>query len=276
MRIVTVIPTMPKNRDYAKLCVQSLLDTTDWMIILVVNGPVLKDITDYDLGIESDRVLIITTPIQGQCHAVNRGTKMLGSGVDYIFISNDDMYYAPGWNMWAFSQEWPLVWSPNLIEPENNHGSAPPFLKLDAGFTLDEFDQENVDKFVSSDHEDTEETTGFNFPVFIKKEVWDDIGGYDEEYDPWGSNSDTDLQTKIELAGIQPMRLRDVLVYHFSNKSGTFDGTHQAEWQHNFTYYRDKWGFTRDDDPKPDTWMATNLVNREKLIYHPDYEGKYA
>lgn len=275
MRIVAVIPTMPKNRAYARLCVQSLLDTTDWPIVVVVNGPILKEVVEYELGIDDDRILVLTTPKQGQCHAVNRGTKMLGEYVDYIFISNDDMYYAPGWmNEMIYAEDPPLVWSPNLIEPENNHGSAEPFLKLDAGFTLEEFDQDRVDQMVRL-HEDNEETTGFNFPVFIKKEVWDAIEGYDEEYDPWGSNSDTDLQTKLELAGIQPMRLRDVLVYHFSNKSGTFDGSHQVEWQRNFDYYTDKWGFNRDTYPT-DTWMATNLIDWENLKYKPDWMKKYA
>lgn len=278
MKVSVIIPTLPKNREYLKLCVESLRETVDWDIIVVSNGeemkPVYKDIHGITRHIHTAR--------QGQCRAVNIGAQMVAPDTDYIMVSNDDMYYAEGWNdNLRFNN---LCFSPNLIEPTNNSGSAKPFLKLDAGFTLEEFDAKKVKDFVWSNSarasSDTNPyaptgTTGFNLPFFIRRDVWDTIRGYDEKYDPWGSNSDTDLQTKIELAGVQPMRLRDVLVYHFSNKSGTFDGTHQAEWQTNWDYYTKKWGFNRDDEPKPDTWMATDMVNKEKNIYHPDWEGKY-
>lgn len=273
-RILVVVPTMPHNLEYAKVCVQSLLDTTDWLIAVIVNGSDAEALRAYNFPISNERVKVLVTNVQGQCHAVNMGSKMLGN-YDYLFITNDDMYYPKLWNH-HLRFDWPCF-SPNLIEPTNNNGSAPPFLKLDAGFTLEEFKQEVVDKFVSdiTTAETIEAaTTGFNFPVFIKKDLWDLIGGYDEKYDPWGSNSDTDLQTLIELAGVQPMRDRSVLVYHFSNKSGTFDGTHQEDWQRNFDYYRDKFGYTRDDAPT-DTWMAQGLVQKDKLKFHPDWEGKY-
>lgn len=274
MKVAVIIPTMEKNLEYLKLCVESLRATVDWDIIVVSNGG-----PHYPIDIKGITTRL-HTKTQGQCMAVNNGAQVVGPGTDYIFISNDDMYYAPDWlsnfthdNILSLPEA-DLVWSPNLVEPTNNNGSADPFLKLDAGYTLDEFNKASVDNFVH-DHKLEGTTTGFNFPVFIRKDVWDTIGGYDEQYDPWGSNSDTDLQTKIELAGIQPQRYRDVLVYHFSNKSGTFDGTHQAEWQHNWDYYTQKWGFNRDDEPLPDTWMATNMVNIEKNHYHPSWKGKF-
>lgn len=270
MKVGVVIPTLQKNEAYLRLCVDSLRASgIDWDIVVVTNGG-----DQYPMpNLKAQRY---HTRQQGQCNAVNIGVQLLPPDTDYVFISNDDMYYAPGWlDDMDKLEEWPLCWSPNLVEPTNNNGSAPPFLKLDAGFNLEEFNRTKVDEFVAN-HDEKELTTGFNFPVFIRKDLWDTIGGYDAKYDPWGSNSDTDLQTLIELAGVQPMRVRDVLVYHFSNKSGTFDGTHQDAWQRNWDYYTQKWGFNRDDDPKPDTWMALNMVNKEKNIYHPEWEGKYA
>lgn len=279
MKVAAIIPCLYEvDGDYLKLCVESLRATVDWDIIVVTNGmpnpPNLRHIE----GITQH----LHTSDQGQCRAVNIGAKVANPAVDYLFVSNADMYYAPGWDK-NLRFDYP-VFSPNLIEPTNNAGSAPPFLKLDGGFTLDEFNQPVVDEAVSQhvssprpkDHNaEAYQTTGFNLPFFVRKDVWQTIGGYDETYDPWGANSDTDLQTKIELAGIQPMRLRDVLVYHFSNKSGTFDGSHQEAWQRNWDYYTKKWGFNRDDDPKPDTWMAKDLVNKEKNIYHPEWEDRF-
>jgi len=274
MKIAAIIPTLEKNFDYVKLCVESLRDTVDWDIVVALNGT--KDVLSQKYHSEIRGITnLLTYKQQGQCHAVNQAVKSLPSDTDWLFISNDDMYYPPNWNKnLRFQHE---VFSPNLVEPVNNAGSAPPFLKVDGGYTLDEFNQEAVDKFFEENidkEKDDPQETGFNFPVFIRKDVWDTIGGYDTTYDPWGSNSDTDLQTKIELAGIKPYRLRDVMVYHFSNKSGTFDGTHQKEWQDNFDYYTAKWGFNRDMMPT-DVWYSKHLVDMNKLIYHPEWKEKY-
>lgn len=274
MKVAVVIPSLAGvTQDYLKLCVESLRATVGWPIYVVTNGSKTKPYLGDIHGITAH----IHTRDQGQCVATNIGAQLATSDIEYLMVSNDDMYYAPGWNRNLFFGDM-KCFSPNLVEPTNNPGSAAPFLKFDGGFTLEEFKREEVDKFIK-DYDPLQNQplheTGFNLPFFIRKDVWQTIGGYDTKYDPWGSNSDTDLQTLIELAGIQPMRLRDVLVYHFSNKSGTFDGTHQADWQKNWDYYTQKWGFNRDDEPIPDTWMALNMVNKEKNIFHPEWEGKY-
>lgn len=271
-KVAVVIPTLASEatKPYLRLCVESLRATVDWDIFVITNGTKTKPYLGDIEGITAH----LHTRDQGQCVATNIGAQLATPNTDYLMVSNDDMYYAPGWNKnLRFNN---LCFSPNLVEPINNNGSAEPFEKVDGGYELNEFKRKIVDAYVRGRVDaGGEETTGFNLPFFIRKDVWRTIGGYDIEYDPWGSNSDTDLQTLIELAGIQPTRLRDVLVYHFSNKSGTFDGSHQAEWQHNFDYYRTKFGYTRDDDPHPDTWMAIGMVNHDRLIYHPSWEGKY-
>lgn len=270
MKVTAIIPSLAnaETRPYLRLCVESLRATTDWDIIVVTNGTKTAEPLNID-GITTR----LHTRDQGQCNAVNIGAQLVSPDTDYLFIVNDDMWFPKGWFNFVEGTDYPLVWSPNLVEPTNNKGSAPPFLKLDAGYTVEEFNPEVVDKFVKLHEDDTEET-GFNFPVFIRKDVWDTVGGYDTAYDPWGSGSDTDLQMKIELAGIIPVRLRDNLVYHFSNKSGTFDGTHQDFWQNNWEYLQDKWGFNRDEAGS-DTWYHKNMIMRDKLKYHPEWEGKY-
>lgn len=268
-KVTVIIPSLYHvDGDYLKLAVESLRATTDWDIIVVTNGSKNKPDLKHIKGITNH----LHTSGQGQCQAVNYGVQLVSPDTDYIFISNSDMYYAPGWNK-HLRFTWP-VFSPNLVEPSNNNGSADPFLKLDAGFTLDEFDREKVDKMVSyalktSYRDMGDEETGFNFPLFIEKRFWDALGGYDVAYDPWSSNSDTDLQTRVNLAGITPMRMRDVLVYHFSNKSGTFDGTHQDFYQNNIEYFKDKFGFSRDTVPGCDVWYNQNMLpeDLEKIKY---------
>lgn len=270
MKVSVVIPSLYKvDGEYLKLAVQSLRDTVDWDIIVVTNGTKSSEPIE---GLAPCRRY--HTSDQGQCNAVNIGASQVAPDTDYIFVVNSDMYFAPGWNDNLRFDE--LCFSPNLLEPVNNAGSAAPFLKIDGGLTIEEFEKEVVDEEVAKNGENgaVEPETGFNFPFFIRKDVWDAIGGYDIVYDPWGSNGDTDLQTKIELAGITPKRHLDMLVYHFSNKSGTFDGSHQDFWQHNWDYYTQKWGFNRDDT-NGDPWYCKNMIDYAKLKYRPDWTGRF-
>jgi GT2 family glycosyltransferase len=272
MKVTAIIPSLYEiDKEYLKLCVESLRATTDWDIIVVTNGMPYKPNLEHIKGI----TVHLHYYEQGQGKAVNAGAQVANSVTDYFFIVNSDMYFAPGWLNDVQGVGWPLVWSPNLVEPVNNAGSAAPFLKLDAGYTLEEFDRKKVDSFVKV-HEDNNDEPGFNFPVFIQKDVWKTIGGYDEKYDPWGSNGDTDLQTKVNLAGITPLRIRDNLVYHFSNKSGTFDGTHQEDWQRNWNYFDQKWGFNRDVLGS-DVWYNKDMLpsEKEQIKYNPSWMGKY-
>lgn len=257
MKTTAIIPSLYEvDKDYLKLAVESLRETTDWDIIVVTNGtkhkPNLEDIKGVTVHLHLTG--------QGQCKAVNAGAQVAAPDTDYLLISNSDMYYAPDWNKNLRFDH--LVFSPNLVEPVNNAGSAPPFLKADGGLTIEEFDKEIVDNAIKTLGEDKQET-GFNFPVFIKKHFWDFLKGYDTAYDPWGSNGDTDLQTRINLAGVTPMRLRDVLVYHFSNKSGTFDGTHQDFYLNNIEYFKSKFGFDRDELGS-DVWYNKDMIPEDK------------
>lgn len=271
MKVTAIIPSLAneKTKRYLRLCVESLRSTVDWDIIVVTNGTSSPE----PLNIEGV-TMRLHTKTQGQCTAVNIGVQAANPTTDYFFVANDDMYFAPDWNKKLNFNN--LVFSPNLVEPTNNAGSAPPFLKFDGGLDLDEFDREAVDKFVSDSVADTFSLEdGFNLPFFIRKDVMKTIEGYDVGYDPWGSNSDTDLQTKVELAGITPYRLMGVLVYHFSTKSETFTPDKQAFWQHNWDYYTQKFGFNRDWNPECSTWYCKKMIDWDNLKFKPDWLGKY-
>lgn len=274
VKVTAIIPCLPEaDKEYMQLCVESLRATVDWPIIVVTNGG--RTTQPLDKMWVKGKCQYFHVPTQGQCRAVNVGSQMVDPTTEYLFVINSDMYFSPGWNKNLKFKD--LVFSPTLVEPTNNPGSAEPFLKFDGGFTLDEFDELRVDKFVKYNlNNDKVHETGFNLPFFIRKDVWDTIGGYDEAYDPWGSNSDTDLQTKINLAGITPIRHRDILVYHFSNKSGTFDGSHQDAWQKNWDYFNNKWGFNRDE-LKSDVWRNTDMLPEDidDCLYQPDWMMKY-
>lgn len=283
-KVTVIIPSLVSvDRKYLKLCVESLRATVDWDIIVVANGT--KDMNPLaDTPIKGITKLLITRQ-QGQCNAVNRGADVVEGNTRWLLVSNADMFYAPGWNRHLpdlDSEDTPLCFSPNLIEPTDNGGSAPPFLKFDGGLTLEAFREQAVSEFVAAESaaQKPKVQSGFNLPFFIRLDVWRTIGGYDQAYDPWGSNSDTDLQTKINYAGITPKRLRDVLVYHFSQKSGTFERNDPAKdeaWWRNWRYYENKWGFNRDQLGS-DVWMNKKMLpkDRDTIKFDAEWEGKYS
>jgi hypothetical protein len=184
------------------------------------------------------------------------------------------MYYAPGWDK-NLRFDYP-VFSPNLVEPMDNAGSAEPFEKFAGGLTVSSFRRDFVDGYIKRQADVVEEDEpGLNFPLFIKRELWEFLKGYDEAYDPWGSNSDTDLQTRINLAGVTPMRERNVRVYHFSNKTPTFAPENNDFRMNNFEYFKDKFGFDRDELGS-DVWYNKDMLptNKERIKYAQDkYPG---
>ncbi len=245
MKVSLVIPTLKKNQPYLDLCLDSFQKNTRSFEFEVLIG-------ENEEGKN-----------QGQCTATNR--ESYRSSGDWLLISNDDMYYAPGWDK-NINFNISDCFCPNLVEPTDNPGSAPPFLKVAGGYTIDSFQQDAVDKFVA-EQDDSVIERGFNMPIFIKKSLWEKVGGYDEKYDPWGSNSDSDLQYKLEIVGVTPKRNRGMLVYHFSNKSGTFDGTHQDFWNQNWNYFIEKWGFPREDT----VWYHDLHIPMNQLRYRPPW-----
>lgn len=287
MKYSVVIPSLgtAKTKPYLKLCVESLRESGfDGQIIVVTNGTPSPE----DLNIRGISTRL-HTKTQGQCNAVNIGAQLVDT--EYMMVSNDDMFYFNNWSQHLRFDH--PVFSPNLVEPIDNAGSADPFLKADFGNTIETFKQSqatnlmnlwsglaHADKkhLISKDSKNIYapnglQEPGFNLPFFIKKDLWTLLRGYDTAFDPWGSNSDTDLQTRINEAGVTPMRLRDVLVYHFSNKSGTFDGTHQDFYQNNIEYFGSKHGFDRDELGS-DVWYNKDMLpkDKSKIKYK---QGKY-
>jgi hypothetical protein len=59
------------------------------------------------------------------------------------------------------------------------------------------------------------------------------------------------------------MRLRDVLVYHFSNKTPTFAPENDKFRQFNFDYFYDKFGFDRDELGS-DVWYNKDMIPEDK------------
>lgn len=237
-------------------CLESLGETFMGRVIVATNG-------------NSDSKGDVHVSDQGQCKAVNAAVAT--TNTPWIMVSNDDMVYPPEWFERLVGFEYPMpirCVSPKLVEPRPG---APTFEVMFAGGAGGDFDKGKWLEY-ANEYKGQGLRTGFNTPFLINRELWDTIGGYDINYDPWGSNSDSDLEYKIMLAGVQPMQNTNAIVYHFSQTSGTFEPRNQAYWHKNFAYFQEKWGFPRTD---AGIWEASFAIPDEGRTFRPDWEGKY-
>jgi hypothetical protein len=274
-------------------CLESL-KLFEGRVLIVVNGITTCGHT-HDIRIAE----------QGQCKAVNAAAATVNT--PWILITNDDMVYPEGWFerlVEPLGQKFiakkadglqdlilkpngivpvedveaviplkeVLCISPTLVEPQPG---APTFLTHFCGGAGGDFDLEKFKQYVGELYLTVKPhvKTGFNLPLLMRKDLWDLVGGYDVNYDPWGSNSDSDLEYKIRLAGVQPIQNRACFVYHFSQTSGTFEPQYRSFWEKNFKYFEDKWGFVRTDRR---IWEADFEMPDEERIFRPHWEGFYA
>jgi len=262
MKISIIIPTLKDNLPYLKMTVESIKKYAkeDHEIIVVTNnGPA------WDVPIEG--IKVIHNEAQGQGGAVNLGVKNATN--EYIFISDDDVVFSPNWEELTEKVKEVEFLSGNFMENESKGGAAAPFVRNDCGNDTETFDWEKWEKDSMEMKEDKLED-GFGFPLLMKKELWERIGGYDESYDPWGSNIDSDLEYSIMLAGVEPKRWRGVLTYHFSQVSGTFIKPEADEYlTRNRNNFERKWGIARAG--APEIWYCDFKINGTNLIYKPDW-----
>lgn len=260
-------PEQTKKIDYARNhCLDSLIETTPDTIPIVVasNGGDSAHIIQCNGG-HKPRIKRINLYEQGQCKAVNAAVAT--TNTEWIMVTNDDMIYPHNWfeNIKDINEKSPLFYSAKLVEP--NPG-APTFIHYFCGGAGGDFDKSKFAEFARLNEVTEVVRYGFNLPFLMKRELWDLVGGYDINYDPWSSNSDSDLEYKIKLAGYEMYQLQNWLVYHFSQTSGTFHPSHRAEWDRNFAYFEEKWGFPRTDDG---IWEATFEIPHDKLKYRPKW-----
>lgn len=276
--VTILIPTLATDftKRALRLCLKSL-DDFKGRIIVAINGDEPIPLTDADQDWRP--VDWIKVDAQGQCKAVNDAASL--ANTPWLLIMNDDMIVAPDSIqklLWAVDNFGLLVASPNLVEPKK--GAAPFIEQFCGGIgtegTKPDFNEAKWLEFAANYKEHPNPRLGlepgFNLPFMIRKDVWDTIGGYDEAYDPWGSCGDTDLQTRILLAGITPKRFRGSLVYHFGSTSGTFNADKESFRHANWRYYEDKFGFPSFKNPL--VWYKPEIPDY-MLKFHPDYRNKY-
>ena len=178
-----------------------------------------------------------------------------------VFIIDEDFIFPTNWEeLTEKAKEYPFV-SGTLME----RGGS--FVVNSCGDIMDFNEQKfEQDALVLAKQE---WENGFGFPLICTKTFWQMIEGYDEIYDPWGSNCDSDIEYKIILAGVMPKRWKGVLFYHFAQVSGTFLPEQHGYWQKNISAFERKWGFARAR--APEIWSVDFTIPGNLLRYKPNW-----
>jgi len=242
--ISVIIPTF-RNLDFLKLCLPEYLKSTRCEVIIGLDG-YNREYLNY---LHNCPVIVcMTERRQGLCTATNLAAEQASGG--YLFLSNDDMVPAPGWDEALLSSAGPdkiisgTVWEPGLIEVPPCH------VKKDLGH--DPTDFRIKDFFAQANqalHQNNGRTQpGINYPFLIPAPIWNKLSGLDERFNP-GSASDPDFFIRAALLDPTPVMLRSqaAIFYHFAGRSGIFAGgrisfSWKFHWKHSRLMFRDKWG----------------------------------
>ena len=217
MEFSIIIPTY-KNFKYFKLTMNSIKKNSSFNheIVVHLNGED-KETENY---INNEQIKFTQSSSNiGLCSGVNTAYKK--STKDYILYSHDDMYFLPNWDK-------ELTNEINLINTQKfylsltqiaSHGAVKgsiQHIQFDCGNSYENFDENKLLKnFMTLNFKDLQ---GSHWaPHLIPKNLWDEVGGFSEEFDP-GFASDPDLNLKLWLAGNRIFKsVAKSRVYHFGS-----------------------------------------------------------
>tara|TARA_Y100000592_G_C5448732_1_gene307531 strand:- start:278 stop:1030 length:753 start_codon:yes stop_codon:yes gene_type:complete len=235
--ISAIIPTY-KSPEMLDLCLESAItgQSKKNQIIVVVDGY-------YDLNKEvlkkwGDSIEILNLEENvGLCKGTNLGVYNALS--DEILIVNDDNVFPKNWDKklkyWKLKNN--QLITPNQIEP--NPSMFAQFNIKDLGKTYEELDLNKFWEYEDFISKEKMDIAGSTLPIYMKKQDYLRIGGWDENYSPM--LADWDFFLKCNLSRIDLTRVYNCHFYHFATVSYNQEKRKQSEIEgHNYAKY--KWG----------------------------------
>lgn len=254
--ISVIIPTY-QSPDALDLCLRSCIEgqtiyesKEPIQIIVFVDG-------FYDINKEvlkkykKDINILISEENVGLCRGTN--LSVYNAIYDKILIVNDDNVFPQGWDFALISdfknlnKEWRsgVVLTPNQIEPYPS--IFPQFIITDLGRDPKSFD---LKQFWSYEYHqasgDKIEANGSTLPIFMYKQDYLRVGGWDENYPTNGVVCDWDFFLKCQLSGLKMVRTWNSHFYHFVSLSTNVTEEQQNQRRqkeqegHEYAFY--KWG----------------------------------
>jgi ADP-heptose:LPS heptosyltransferase len=217
-----IIPTY-NTLLYLKLFLKSLADNSSFEHQIIVCDDGSRDGTAEFLK-NSPGIDAVLCPVnQGICTATNLAAAKASR--DLMFIANDDLVAAPGWDTALIGRFAPgRVLSAVQVEP----GWVPVagcHLERDFGRTHDQFRKDDFTGFAketAAAHQGIARP-GVNYPFLLESRLWEALGGLDQRFNP-GPGSDPDLFYRLALRRAEMLQVRDSLFYHFGGRSSRFAG----------------------------------------------------
>lgn len=245
MKISILIPTL-NNVEFMKMAVRSYRNhTVNPHEILVYANAMTPGMKEYARK-ENFDVFQFSSKNEGIAKATNSLAKQATG--DIIHYTNDDIYVAPGWDVGLVKKLNDDIFYQYLtacmferigVNPTMNapfdYGDSPENWR-EKDFLNEWWDKRLIKEDISSGRG----------PVFITKELWDSIGGFDEGYYP-GLGTDPDITAKIYFTAKKeeaPWEFRGVAdsgVYHFQARTvHLIAKPHEKVYSH--TRFKKKWG----------------------------------
>lgn len=207
------------NLPYLKCCVESIRKNSTYKHEIVVH---VNEGIDGTLEWVREQGLSHTHSKgnAGVCYGFNGPASMATS--KYIVLSDDDYYYAPGWDepLLREVQSQPDIYfcvTGTMIEhSESQYDSI--IANKNFGKTVEQFDEKRfLQEFRTFPFHDW--NGGNWYPMVLHKHIWDLIGGLSVEYTP-GMASDPDMMMKLWHCGVRFYKgVSSSRVYHFGSRT---------------------------------------------------------
>jgi glycosyltransferase involved in cell wall biosynthesis len=177
--ISVIVPTY-KEPEYLDICLKSIIETQtyDNEIIVIVDG--FYDINKEVLSKYKDKISVINFETnQGLSVSTNWG--VYSSKYEDILIVNDDNVFCKNWDVSLLEKALKgFVWAVNQIEP--NPSMFPQFDIKNLGTNPDEFNLDSFLDYADTKNVDKVEMNGSTLPIFMKRDDYLSIGGWDIMY----------------------------------------------------------------------------------------------
>ena len=204
-----IIPTY-NNLPYLKVCISSIQKNSKFKHEII---PHINEGTDgTENYLISKKIKFTKTDYNsGICEGMNIASRKVTT--NYILYAHDDFYFCPGWDEVLLKEVKKIPHNKFYLSGiMMNNGP----LKLNCGNTLDDFHENKLlNNFQKINQHDFQGSTWA--PHLIHKNVWDEVGGFSEEYFP-GTGSDPDLNMKLWKNGVRIFKgINNFKVYHFGS-----------------------------------------------------------
>lgn len=257
--ISVLLPTY-NMLDYLKICLKSLdkNSSSNTEVCVVVDGCTdgTEDWLTQFLAKEHRISIKVATRSQqkGAYSGWNLAAKI--STKSHVLVGEDDFYYGPFWDekllAWIHELRKPsvdhnliTVISHDIIEPfpgsyqHYDCGDGP------AGRPFDE--RKLLDYIEPRLPNHTLRKQVFNMP-FMSRKLWDELGGYDEQFDPVTTGT-VDLLVRLHKKILRSYIVHDSMVYHFKPQVRLIEHKVSPDYvklfqEKNHEKFLKKWGFT--------------------------------